>query len=331
LGCLADRLVILIIVMSLTGQVRTGEAQSSPNIRSSPQVMPARYDEHRYIVTPVTEAGDTLYLYTDTGSTLDMLFPAAIERLGLVTDSLIQGTDTLRFATLPPFRPAASIPFRSAHPVLQRAVLVVDSIYFAYGTDGILGQHWFDGRVWTFDYPGHRLLLRPAGDLPRHSPEHRVPLGFQHDSNGRPTVHFPRIRVLIDGETVDLLLDTGAMTQLTANGLAALADGRPARRAASFVVRSVFERWHRRHPQWQVIESADQLGNVMFPMIKVPAVEVGGFTVGPVWFTVRRDKDFEHFSRWMDRPIVGAFGGSGLHYLAVTVDYPGSVAVFVQP
>jgi hypothetical protein len=33
----------------------------------------------------------------------------------------------------------------------------------------------------------------------------------------------------------------------------------------------------------------------------------------------------------MDRPIVGAFGGSGLHYLAVTVDYPGSVAVFVQP
>lgn len=326
-----DTLVILTVVVSLTGHVRTGQAQASPRTRSSPQVVPVRYDEHRYIVTPVTEAGDTLYLYTDTGAELDLLFAAAIQRLGLVRDSLIRGTDTPPFTTLPPFRPEASVPFRSAHPVLERAILVVDSIIPATGTDGLLGQHWFAGRVWTFDYPGHRLLLRPAGDLPPHSPKHRVPLAFQLDSAGRPTVHFPRIRVLIDGDSLDLLFDTGAMTTLTGSALAALADGRPARRATSFVVRSVFDRWRQRHPQWQVIESADQLGELTFPMIEVPGVEVGGFTVGPVWFTVRPDENFVHFSQGMDRPIVGALGGSGLQYLEVTIDYPGSVAVFARP
>jgi hypothetical protein len=295
--------------------------------------MPVRYVEHRYVLAPVTDAGDTVYLYGDTGSEITALFPAAVERLGLVRDSLIRDHDTLRFSTLPPFRPEASSPFRSPHPGLDRAILVVDSIRFAFaaGTDGLLGTGWFAGRVWTFDYPRHQLLLRPAGDLPRHSTTHRVALGFQTDSAGRPTVNLPRIRVLIDGDSLDLLFDTGATTALTESARAALSDGRPARRATSFVVQSVFDRWRQRHPRWQVIEGADQLGDATFPMIEVPEVGVGGFRVGPVWFTARPDQNFVHLSQWMDRPILGALGGSALHYLRVTVDYPGAVAVFARP
>jgi hypothetical protein len=328
---LAHTLIITTAIVSLTGRAPPAQAQVSPITPSSPQVVPVRYDEHRYIVAPVTEAGDTLYLYTDTGADLNVLFPAAVERLGLVRDSLIRGNHTLRFTTLPSFRPEASIPFRSSHPEMDRAILVVDSISFAAGTDGLLGREWFAGRVWTFDYPRHQLLLRSAGDLPPHSTKHRVALGFQTDSAGRPTVNFPRIRVLIDGDSLDLLFDTGAMTALTDSAHAALADRRPARRATSFVVQSVFDRWRRRHPQWEVIEGADQLGDTTFPMIKVPDVEVGGFRVGPAWFTARPDQNFVRFSQWMDRPIVGALGGSALQYLQVTIDYPGSVAVFVRP
>jgi hypothetical protein len=330
-GYFAHNLVTITAILSLVGRARSGQAQTSPTTPSSPQVVPVRYDEHRYIVAPVTEAGDTLYLYTDTGADLNALFPGAVERLGLVRDSLIRGEDTLRFTTLPPFRPDASIPFRSSHPEMERAILVVDSISFASGTDGLLGRAWFAGRVWTFDYPRHQLLLRPAGDLPPHSTKHRVALGFQTDSAGRPTVNFPRLRVRIDGDSLDLLFDTGAMTALTDSAHAALADGRPARRASSFVVQSIFDRWRQRHPQWQVIEGANQLGDTTFPMIKVPAVEVGGFRVGPVWFTARPDQNFVRFSQWMDRPIVGALGGSALQYLQVTIDYPGSVAVFARP
>jgi hypothetical protein len=280
----------------------------------------------------VTDAGDTLYLYSDTGSEITALFPAAVERMGLTRNSLIRGQDTLQFTTLPPFRPQASIPFRSPNPERERAIPVVDSVAFAAGTDGLLGTGWFAGRVWTFDYPGHRLLLRSAGDLPRHSTTHRVPLGFQSDSAGRRTYNLPRIRVGIDGDSLDLLFDTGAMTELTASGHAALADGRPIRRATSFIIRSVFDRWRQHHPRWRVIEDADQMEDETFPMIEVPQVEVGGFKVGPVWFTARPDQNFlVHWSRVMDRRIVGVLGGSALQYLQVTVDYPGAVAVFARP
>jgi hypothetical protein len=331
LGYFGHTLIIITAMVSLTGRAPTGQAQTSRTRLSSPQVIPVRYDEHRYIVAPVTEAGDTLYLYTDTGADLNVLFPAAVERLGLVRDSLVRGNHTLRFTTLPPFRPDASIPFRSSHPEMPGAILVVDSVSFAAGSDGLLGREWFAGRVWTFDYPRHQLLLRPAGNLPPHSTKHRVALGFQTDSAGRPTVNFPRIRVLIDGDSLDLLFDTGAMTTLTDSAHAALADRRPARRAASFVVQSVFDRWRQRHPQWQVIEGADQLGEATFPMIKVPAVEVGGFGIGAVWFTARPDHNFVRFSQWMDLPIMGALGGSALQYLQVTIDYPGSIAIFARP
>jgi hypothetical protein len=121
------------------------------------------------------------------------------------------------------------------------------------------------------------------------------------------------------------------MTTLTDSARAALGDRRPARRASSFVVQSVFDRWRQGHPQWQVIEGADQLGDTTLPMIEVPDVDVGGFRVGPVWFAARPDQNFVHFSRWMDRPIVGALGGSALQYLQVTLDYPGAVAVFARP
>lgn len=318
-------------VVTLAGRVPVGHAQASTGAPSPPQVLPVRYDEHRYVVVPVTEAGDTLYLYTDTGSDINALWPASVERLGLMEDSLVRGNKTLRFTTLPPFRADASIPFDSPNPEIGRKILVLDPISFASDTDGLLGREWFADQVWTFDYPKHRLLLRSAGDLPRHSPKHRISVGFQVDAAGRRPFHFPRIRVRIDGDSLDLRFDTGAMTVLTDSARAALGDGRPARRATSFVVRSVFDRWRRRHPQWRVIEGADQLADTTFPMIEVPALDVGGFRVGPVWFTARPDQNFVRFSQWMDQPIVGALGGSALQYLRVTIDYPKALAVFARP
>ncbi|HSK75211.1 MAG TPA: hypothetical protein VLQ45_02040, partial [Thermoanaerobaculia bacterium] len=160
---------------------------------------------------------------------------------------------------------------------------------------------------------------------------HRVALGFQTGPNGKRTSHFPRIPVKIDGETLDLLFDTGATTTLTPEALAALGDGRPASRAASFITASVFARWRERHPAWKVVEKADAMTKGE-AMIEVPAVEIGGYTVGPVWFTRRADRNFhEYMSQWMDRRIEGALGGSALQYLRVTVDYPGAVAVFEKP
>ena len=62
-------------------------------------------------------------------------------------------------------------------------------------------------------------------------------------------------------------------------------------------------------------------------MIEVPRVTVAGFTVGPVRFARRPDFNFAQWmSSMMDKPIVGAFGGSGLQYFRLVLDYPRATA-----
>jgi len=185
--------------------------------------------------------------------------------------------------------------------------------------------------VWTFDYPARRLLLRTPGDVPAVAPEHRVSLGFQTDGSGRRTMHFPRIRVAVDGDSLDLLFDTGATVVLGDDALAA-AGGGPARRGGSFIAQSVLDAWRARHPGWRVVEGGDVGLGRPLAMIEVPRVDVGGYGVGPVWFAARPDAGFHQMmSSMMDRQVEGALGGSALRFLRVTVDYPNAVAVFEKP
>ena len=186
---------------------------------------------------------------------------------------------------------------------------------------GMLGQAWFAGRTWTFDYPGQRLLWRVAGDLPAGS---RAAVYFRHGVLGR--LAYPRITVAIDGQEHELLFDTGATLFLSATALAALNDGGPAERAGSFIAARVFDDWHARHPDWRVLRDAD----TKFPslLIEVPEIVVAGIRVGPVWFTRRGDENYRWMSQWTDQPIVGALGGSALRYFRVTLDYECGSAVF---
>lgn len=296
-------------------------AQSS----GKPLVLPVKYDEHRFYVQPVTEDGTTLNFFTDTGGGL-FVFSDVVERLKLpVQKPEAEGAPGA--VMLPEFKSNAAIPA----PLGSRERLSVAPVsmrnHLSHDWSGMLGQQWFAGRVWTFDYPNRRLLLRAAEDLPKTKPEHKIVLGFQINAAGRRTTNFPRIAVTIDGETVDLLLDTGATTDLTGAALQSLKDNHPAVRATSFITTSVFERWRKAHPDWRVIENAENESKAA--MIEVPEIRVGGYRTGAVWFTVRPDKNFhEYMSQWMDKKVEGALGGNALRYFRITVDYPGSVAVF---
>ena len=287
--------------------------------------LPVRYSGHRYFVTPVLETGDTLELYTDTGGGANMLWQGTAERLGLDGEWLRQGDDSMKIVAFPPMRAGAAIPLPAAPPPVGERFLVVDSKDFPEG-DGFLSRSWFADRVWLFNYPA-QTLAQVEGPAPSLAPEHRSPLAFQTDSAGRRTTHFPRITAVVDGDTLDLLFDTGATTTLSDSALAALGDGGPARRATSFITRTVFERWQAAHPDWRVIKGADAIGNA--PMIEVPRVTIAGHEVGPVWFTGRADQAFqEYMAQWMDRPIDGALGGSALRYFRVLVNYPEGYAEF---
>jgi hypothetical protein len=321
---------------------RTGAPPRSAAPRPAPPVeLPARYEEGRWYVAPVTAQGETLLFYTDSGGGTNMVFAPAAERLGLARETIEAEGQKIEVVAFPALRPGASIPLPSAQGPAGGKLLVAPyegevRQMFPPGADGkppatgFLGQWWFADRVWTFDYPGHHLFVRSPGDVPAHRPEHAAALGFQTGADGRRTSQFGRIQAEIDGETLDFLFDTGATTVLTDDALKTLGDGRPAERAASFVTASSFGRWHGKHPDWRVIEKAEKGSGEA--MIEVPAVKVGGYTVGPVWFTRRQDRNFHVFMfQWMDRPPEGALGGSALQYLRVTVDYPGAVAVFEKP
>jgi hypothetical protein len=67
-------------------------------------------------------------------------------------------------------------------------------------------------------------------------------------------------------------------------------------------------------------------------LIEVPELVIGGHKVGPVWFTVQPDIGFQAVMKpLMDQPIVGALGGSALHYFRLTVDWPNAIAIFERP
>ena len=300
--------------------------------QTSPEI-PAHFIGNRIFVRPVTLNGDTLNLYTDTGGGL-FLGSKIVERLGLPTEKVIANGDTTIIASLPEFNPSASVPPVPALPnmpipsAMQGHLPVFPSEQTPdFFGDGMLGQVWFAKRAWTFDYPNQELLLRTSGELPSHDAAHQVPIYFRTDSNGQHTGHWPRIQAIVDGDTLDLLHDTGATLALSDSAHAALNDGEPQVRGTSYIIASIFDRWTEQHSAWPVIEDAESWSGE--PIIEVPQVTIAGHTVGPVWFTRRADENFTEFmSQYMDRPIVGAVGGSLFKYFRMTVDYPNEVAYF---
>lgn len=294
--------------------------------------IPAMFRADRIYVRPVTVAGDTLVFYTDTGGGANMLYAPTVERLDLPRERMPASGDSVTTVPWPDWQPDASIPrpARSTGPMGERLLVVPFEGHAAMVQDstdaGFLGRLWFADRTWTFDYPAEELLLRPPGDLPAHEEAQRIDVGFQTDSAGRRTTHFPRVQVVVDGDTLDVLFDTGATMALTPEALDGIGDGGPARRAASFISAAVFDAWRTEHPDWRVIERATEMDA---DLIEVPEVEIAGLRSGPVWFERRGVGAFEdRMSSWMDRPIVGALGGNALRRFRVTVDYAGAVAVF---
>lgn len=127
-------------------------------------VLPTRYDEHRFYVTPVTAAGDTLAFVLDSGINGNLASTDLAARLRLPSKPLVQGADTAWLAALPAFAPWATIPAPDTAGPLRGRFLTVplagEGLLIARAGDaGGIGSPWLAGRVWTFDYPRHRLLL----------------------------------------------------------------------------------------------------------------------------------------------------------------------------
>jgi hypothetical protein len=313
----------------------TGSESTVEPTPGHPVTIPTSYSGDRFLVVPTAKGGERLTLLADSAGGTFLLADVA-RRLKLETSAAPgegENGQKLRIADFPSFEREAAIP--PPLGVKGGKILVIDSKpgqlpAFFKGHSGLLGQQWFAGRVWTFDYPGKHLLWRAPGDLPRHEPAHEVKLGFRKLPTGERENNFARIPVQIDGETLDFVFDTGATNVLPDDVLKQVGDGGPAERGTSFLARSQFAKWHKKHPDWRALEFVRTLTG--FALIQVPRVTIGGFDVGPVWFTVQPDRAFHSYmASMMDKPTEGALGGSAFRQVIVTVDWPNAVAVFERP
>lgn len=290
------------------------------------QILPTSFEAGRVYVVPQTQSGTSLKFFTDSGGAT-VLLESTVSRLRLPTQAMPKDYgDDAKSARLPAFKSGRGIP---APLELDGQIRIAhgNDTHFDIG-DGMLGEAWFGGRIWTWDYPGHTLTLEAPGWKPTKDSA-RTALGFPLDDKGARGDNFARIAVRIDGKPVDLLLDTGATTVLTPEALATLADGLPATRAASFVADSQFQAWREAHPEWRVIENAQAGSKTPVSIIEVPEVEVAGARVGPVWFNWRSDRAFhDYMSKMMDKQVEGALGGNALRHFVMTIDYPGAAAYF---
>jgi hypothetical protein len=316
-------------IAAMLGLASVAMDDAAAQFTATPIELPARLVAGRFYVYPVTQRGDTLTLFTDTGGGL-WLASDAVARLGLATQVAgVQEKDTIRTVLLPQFRDGRGIPEplgRDDHRLfVLRASPTQD---FGVGWSGMLGQDWFFGRVWTFDYLRGKLLVHRSSATVLRDAAHTVPVVFRQN-DGKAANGFARIRIAVDGDSLDMLFDTGATARVP-DSVAATLGGPPGERATSFITTEVFDRWRTRHPDWRVVANADALPGMA--AIEVPRLSVAGFEVGPVWFTQRPDRSFHtYMAQWMDKPTDGALGGSALQYFRVTVDYPNAMAVFERP
>jgi hypothetical protein len=327
---------ILFAVGCAAGSFVSADAGSANTVEprpGQPVTIPTRFSAHRFVAMPTPDGGGNLTFLTDSaGGTI--VFKDSVERLKLKTvEAPGDGGRPVQQAELPAFKPGAVIPPPLGTPGSRLLVIGAKAgeiPEFLRQYDGLLGQQWFAGRVWTFDYPGKRLLWRAPGDLPRHDAAHEVKLGFRTTAEGKRETNFARLPVKIDGETLDFLFDTGASNLLPDEVLKEIGDGGPADRATSFLAQTQFEKWHKKHPQWRALENVKTLTGRA--MIEVPEIIIGGYSVGPVWFTVQPDRAFHSYmASMMDKPTEGALGGSAFRQLVITVDWPNALAVFEKP
>lgn len=292
------------------------------------QQVPAAYEAGHFYITLPVHGGQPLRLLVDTGggggSGLFLLQASAAKRLGLNVRQCPLGDESMSVVSMPASLNAVLAPSRETP--CHAAAIVVDRDLGTDHADGVMGAGYLPGQIWTFDYP-QQALWREAATWRAENKSHVIPLNLPHDRQGRAS-GLPRIEVRIDDETLPMLLDTGATAKATPVGAKATGDASlRGFGVTSYAPSSLINRWHAQHADWPVIKDGDGYIPHM-RLIRVPAVEIAGWSVGPVWFTERPDRNIDGLSNYSNGPVKGAAGANIFRHFRMTLDYPAGVAEF---
>ncbi|MEM9051343.1 MAG: hypothetical protein AAGC47_04745 [Bacteroidota bacterium] len=273
-------------------------------------LIPSRFDNN-LIYVRIPQGTDSLLFYTDTGGK-NFLYKSSLKKLELKKSDDNLWND--KFETVFT-KTGLPLPFeKSIYHTKDKSAT----------EDGMLGREWFAQKVWNFDYQNQTLSWSEESSSEKRTSS-EVPIYFKEDSLGNHINHLPRITIIIDGDSIHLLLDTGAQAFLSDEAQSTLDLNEKV--AISFINESTFLKWKNQHPDWTVIPSGDKSFRKKEDIIIVPVIEVGKRKIGPVAFAKREDHNFRNMSvLFMDGPIYGALGGNALSLLNnITIDYPSEV------
>jgi hypothetical protein len=304
--------------------------------QTSPVRLPARFlAGERFYLKLAAASGDTLLGFCDTGGGFTATFPSVISRLGLTGQVKEMTMDGQKMGYIPFHAlvkdarvpaPALAVFDKQKEPyfsVPDQKFMEGEGRFFTelVPQDAFLGQFFYAGKAWTFDYPKQQIWVHtplPAGTAGA------LPLGFKKDKKGKQLFAHPRFTMEVAGEPIDVLFDTGATFILSEAGRTALGTQEKTT-GGSFIAQSVFDRWHQQHPEWRIIEKADRTAD----MIEVPKVKLGSVEIGPVLFSKRPDTAWSKgMIHSMDKVVLGALGGSALKYVKVVADYNSEQILF---
>ena len=294
---------------------------------TSDVVIPTAFESGHIYATPTLANGRSMRLMLDTGGgTAPTLWISNSQaaQLGISVDHQCKVDGQTYNAASPTFEVSSRLPELST---LCRGVVVIPD-EAAQGTSGQVVPSYFRGGVWTFDYPGRQVVIRRGRWRPSKD-AHGISLGFKKLPD-RHHAGWPRITINVDGESLNMLLDTGATAKPTPESLQVaprdLTDGFT---VGSYITQSTLQKWRTKHPDWLVIENGDALLPTFSHMIRVPELEVAGWSLGPVWFIERPDEAFHSMmASLMDEPPEGAIGGNVLEHFRLTIDYQRSEGWF---
>lgn len=321
------------MLLALAAAYPAARAQCPTPRENGARRIPAYFETGRVLAAPRTTRGDTAYFILDSGGGFNAIMDKRAAALHLDTKSVGSGNDTGTVVPLASFVDPASLPAPVAGYPHDGTLVVTDALtnmvpHYVVPITGFLGGGWWADRVWQIDYLRHELWQYQHSVLKAGSANaHVIPLAFRTNRSGVRPTNFARIRALIDGDSLDLLFDTGATTMITDSARAVLGDTGPKGRAGSFISASVFDRWHARHPEWRVVERGE--AGTRAALIEVPSMQLAGYSVGPVVWEKRDNTPFHKLmDPLMDRPIQGSLGGAAFQFFSITIDYPSSLACF---
>jgi|GEM_PF-656942 len=318
---------------------------SSYNLSQATLLPSSFIDGERFYIKMVTVNGDTLLAYGDTGGGLSLIVPSVIDSLNLeskVKTGLIKGFFPMKYIpfysivkdkNIPPPVPLPSVIFRRYMKKVQEPFLLVppNSDEFKDLTfmrksmpfDIFLGQNYFMDKSWTFDYLNKQVWVNTPLNIGEQGVQK---IGFKKNSNNESIFGHPSMYIVVDGEIIEVLFDTGATLVLSDDGKKEL-NTTEKTMGGSFIAKSIFDKWRKEHPEWKYYEKADMGKDV----IEVPKVSIGGHEVGPVLFAKRDDEVWSKgMINTMDTVVRGAIGGSALKYLKVTIDYNSDLVKFSE-